>query len=37
MVLVGGPDDGVISPWQSRYSMVWYCESGNLAHTINSL
>ena len=23
-MLIGGPDDGVITPWQSRYVLYWY-------------
>lgn len=24
LVLIGGPDDGVITPWQSRYMYIHY-------------
>lgn len=31
LVLIGGPDDGVITPWQSRYqSFIFNCIQGKI-------
>lgn len=26
MILIGGPNDGVITPWESRYDLDQYCK-----------
>lgn len=29
IVLIGGPDDGVITPWESRYNIFVFFVFGN--------
>lgn len=35
LVLIGGPDDGVITPWQSRYACMYANRSTVKSHNIN--